>query len=103
MIDAVLNDWLNHQLESASSEPARDSRIAASLPPPIAPGPTSDLAGFQAAVWRDPDLQQQLRDTEDRAAFVALVIRLAAERGYTTTADEVDRAMREGRRRVRQP
>jgi hypothetical protein len=89
VIDALVDPWLQAQLTSAERAVDRSS----------AP---SDLERFRAAVRRDVSLQQRLRNVEDRDAFIALAVRLASESGCRTTADEIDGAMREARRRWRE-
>lgn len=64
-------------------------------------GPPVSAGGFQAfrnLVLHDPALQEALRCSPDRAAFVALVVRLGAERGCTFSAGDVSTAMQANRR-----
>jgi len=56
------------------------------------------FARFRNEVLADVDLQAALRDTTDRAAFVAAVVRVAAERGHAVTPDDVDAALTASRR-----
>jgi hypothetical protein len=90
VLDALVNPWLVEQLTDAE-------RVA------DGPAPESDLERFRRAVVRDVALQRRLSSVDDRNAFVALAIQLASERGCRTTADEIDRAMQEARRRWREP
>ena len=53
---------------------------------------------FRQLVLVDDSLQQQLRETPDRAAFFNLVLRLGRERGCQFTAEDVEDALLEGRR-----
>lgn len=63
----------------------------------------SDLDRFRRLVLQDSSLQEQLRDIDDHDAFIALVVKLAAEGGYGITAAEIDDAMRRTRQRWREP
>lgn len=97
VVDAVVNGWLEEQLAQAErANPASAATSAA----PVSPAPSA-LEEFRKAVQCDLSLQRRLCDVEDREAFIATAIRLAAESGLQTTADEIDRAMRETRRRAR--
>ena len=53
---------------------------------------------FRTLVFADAALQAQLRAVADEERFIALVVRLGAERGYEFTADDVRAAMRAARR-----
>ncbi len=91
VLDVVVNAWLEDQMAAA-----RPSRVETAAPPV-----RSGLQQFIAAVQEDVALQHRLRAVDDRAAFIALVIEAAAERGLSTTAGEIDGAMRDTRRRAR--
>lgn len=56
------------------------------------------LAQFRQLVFTDKQLQEQLREMTDREEFIAFVVRLGSERGYDFTPDDVEEAMRSGRR-----
>jgi hypothetical protein len=56
------------------------------------------LRGFRSMVLADPVLQGELRRTADRAAFVALVVIRARERGCDLEAADVERALDAGAR-----
>ncbi len=56
------------------------------------------LTEFRELVLQTEELQAELWRTPDRAAFVALLVRLGAARGYDFTPAEVDAALRAGRR-----
>jgi predicted ribosomally synthesized peptide with nif11-like leader len=49
---------------------------------------------FRQLVLRDTVLQEQLRSTPEREAFIALVLRMGEERGYAFTVEDVEAAMR---------
>jgi predicted ribosomally synthesized peptide with nif11-like leader len=53
---------------------------------------------FRALVFEDAALQAQLRTVDGVDNFIALTIRLGAERGYSFTTEDVTTAMREARR-----
>jgi hypothetical protein len=55
------------------------------------------LEQFKHLVFGDDALAGLLRAEEDRERFVALVVRLGAERGFVFTAGEVEGAMCEAR------
>jgi hypothetical protein len=54
----------------------------------------TSLAQFQQLVLQDLTLQARLREVADRESFVALVLRLGAERGCPVGAEEVEAALR---------
>lgn len=53
---------------------------------------------FRLIVLHDQTLQEQLRAAPDWPAFLALALRLAQERGCDIVAEDVESALREGRR-----
>jgi hypothetical protein len=57
-----------------------------------------NLERFRQLVLADRDLHQQLRQTSDLDGFVALAVRLGAERACAFTEQEVRAALRECRR-----
>lgn len=60
--------------------------------------PDSDVARFRQIVLADRGLQDRLRVPEERAEFVETAVRTALENGISLTADEVETALRMGRR-----
>ena len=56
------------------------------------------LERFRQLVLQDPVLQARLRETDNREAFLALVVQLAEALGYQLTAEEVETALRISRR-----
>jgi hypothetical protein len=58
----------------------------------------SPFERFRRLVLRDVSLQAQLRPVTDEAAFIALTVRLGAERGFVFTEEEVQVALRRERR-----
>jgi hypothetical protein len=56
-----------------------------------------NLERFGGLVLADRDLHDQLRKTASQEAFIALAIRLGAERGCVFTAPVVEAAVRERR------
>ena len=53
---------------------------------------------FSELVCTDAALQERLRAAADEDSFLALVVRLGAERGYDFTAADVRAAMQAARR-----
>jgi hypothetical protein len=49
---------------------------------------------FRQLVLQDTALQERLRSTPDRAAFLALVLRMGEERGYSFGVEDVEAAIR---------
>jgi hypothetical protein len=60
--------------------------------------PQQNLERFGELVLTDCELHDQLRATANEAAFVALAVRLGAERGCEFTATVVQAAINEKRR-----
>lgn len=56
------------------------------------------LKEYREAVLDDRELQDGLREIDDRAEFTRLVVRQADERGFELTADDVEEALHSGRR-----
>lgn len=56
------------------------------------------LARFRELVLADPRLHDQLRATPTEAEFLALIVRLGAERGCELSVPVVQAAIREQRR-----
>ncbi len=57
-----------------------------------------DLERFRYQVLQDALLQKQLREVEDREAFVRLLVRLGQEHGCSFGVEEVAVAMQASRR-----
>jgi hypothetical protein len=55
--------------------------------------PENGLEQFRQFALQDEALQKRLRETDGRQEFVALMLRLGAERGYRFTAEEVEEAL----------
>lgn len=53
---------------------------------------------FRAVVLADLDMQRKLRDVNDREEFVQVVVETARRAGFFVTAEDVDGALRSGRR-----
>ncbi|HEX8180306.1 MAG TPA: Nif11-like leader peptide family natural product precursor [Pyrinomonadaceae bacterium] len=53
---------------------------------------------FRQLVFADEALQRELRAAPGGDSFLALTVRLGAERGYSFTVEEVAEAMRASRR-----
>ena len=60
--------------------------------------PREAFERFRALVLREPELQARLRDVQDSAAFLELVVRLGGERGCHFTSEEVQAVWQEARR-----
>ncbi len=54
----------------------------------------NSLEQFRRLVLQDETLQKQLRETAGRQEFIALMLRLGAERGHGFTAEEIEEALR---------
>lgn len=54
--------------------------------------------GFRSVVLADLDVQRKLRDVNHREEFVQVIVELAGQAGFKITAEDVDGAMRDGRR-----
>jgi hypothetical protein len=94
VIDCVVDDWLRALL------PAEITAAAVGAPPAPARHPRSpeDLARFRELVLADADLTEQLCDIVDRQLFVERVVRLGQERGCRFADEDVEEALRAGRR-----
>jgi len=57
-------------------------------------GNPAELERFRLEVLAHLDLQQQLRETDDRQRFVELLVSLGSAHGYRFTAIEVEEALR---------
>ncbi len=56
------------------------------------------LSEFRGIIFSDVALREKLREITDRQEFVRLIVEMGRERGCAFTADEVDNALRDGRR-----
>jgi hypothetical protein len=101
VIDTVVNAWLSGQLSLGTRPDGSARSLLAQAATTDAPA--TDLDRLRAAVWDDLSLQERLRRADDRDAFIAVVLAIASDRGLTTSAADIDRAMRETRRFARQP
>jgi hypothetical protein len=105
VIDALVNPWLEDQLRIGDDTAGQPSQCAE--PRPIdarassSSRPALGLEGFQAAVATNAALQAELQGFAARDAFVTRAARMAAEHGYETSPAEIDRVMRDTRRRFR--
>jgi hypothetical protein len=87
VIDCKLNEWLRGLLppdESIQSESHQNGK-----------GPSSpeDLQLFRQVVLKDLNLQERLRQTDDRESFVRLVVGLGRQLGYRFNTIDVDNAL----------
>lgn len=60
--------------------------------------PEADFESFRRLVLQDLSLQVQLRDEPDQQNFIALAVRLGAERDCHFTADDVLKEIQTSRR-----
>lgn len=60
--------------------------------------PEADFEAFRRLVLQDVRLQTQLAGEPDQQQFIALAVRLGAERDYSFTADDVFQAIHAERR-----
>ncbi|MFP2907633.1 Nif11-like leader peptide family natural product precursor [Pyxidicoccus sp. 3LFB2] len=60
--------------------------------------PRDDFERFRHLVLEDVALQEALRDTADVPGFIALAMKLGAERGCHFTAEELRETLRAARR-----
>lgn len=56
------------------------------------------LSEFRGIVFSDLSLQNKLLEIEDRQEFVRLIVESGRERGCEFTVEEVENALRDGRR-----
>jgi hypothetical protein len=93
VIDCAVNEWLRGQLPSEITTP--ETSRPPDEPPPRSP---ENLARFRTLVHEDAALAEELRDIIDRQLFVERVVRLGAERGCRFAPEDVEEALRAGRR-----
>ena len=60
--------------------------------------PDKDFQEFRKAVFRDPELQRDLQNIEDQSRFKDVVVTKATTMGIELTVEDVETAMRNGRR-----
>lgn len=60
--------------------------------------PDKDFQEFRKAVFRDPELQRDLQNIEDQVRFKDVVVTKATTMGIDLTVEDVEAAMRNGRR-----
>ncbi len=60
--------------------------------------PNADVVKFREIVFADRSLQDRLRQPEERAEFVDTAVRAAFENGISLTPDDIENALRNGRR-----
>lgn len=56
------------------------------------------LSEFRQLIFSDINRQKKLREIKDRQEFIGLIVEMGRERDYDFTADEVENALRDGRR-----
>jgi hypothetical protein len=61
-----------------------------------------DLERFRERVLREPALQERLMQAPDTRSFTELAVGLGAEQGCAFTAEELQAAMQEARRALRE-
>jgi hypothetical protein len=57
-----------------------------------------DFERFRSEVFRDQELQIELREIMDRQEFIARAVQIGSEHGYGFTAKQVEEAMRANHR-----
>lgn len=60
--------------------------------------PDADIAKFRELVLADRGLQDRLRTPEERREYIEAAVRVARDNGVDITPDEVETALRNGRR-----
>ena len=88
VIDAVVNDWVRCLFQAAITAGGGNH-----LPPEV----VTAFDRFREVVFKEPELQEQLLLTPDRASFVELAVELGRDRGYVFDRDLVESAIRRGR------
>ena len=89
VIDAQVNPWARRLIETFAANPL--SQYEASVEP-------SGFDQFRELVLEDEGLQSRLLTTSGHDAFLALTVELGRERGCEFTVDDVESAVRAGRR-----
>ncbi|MNZ83762.1 hypothetical protein D3C78_1024990 [compost metagenome] len=88
MIDCRPSVWLDQAIAEG----------AATTPKPGVGHAAQALAQFRRLLESDPQLCRTLQRVTDRETFIATTLTLAAERGLTFSREELQAAMRHGRR-----
>lgn len=88
VIDCELNGWLRDLLPPDGSIESESNQDGTGLSSP------EDLQSFRQTVLNDLNLQERLRQTDDRESFIRLVVGLGRQLGYRFTANDVDNALR---------
>jgi hypothetical protein len=90
VLDLVVNDWLRDRIPFGSDQ---DRPQPTFPPPPPSPAAVQALRAFRERAKRDPTLQAELREIEDRILFIDETVRLGAEHGFEFGAVEVEAAL----------
>lgn len=96
VIDVVINDWLRERVpfEAPDSDDAEVGRIVEQL---SAEQAIANYALFRERAIGDPVLQARLFATSDRQLFTQEMLRLGVAEGLPFRAEEVERAVSDGR------
>ncbi len=87
VVDCVANDWFHSQLEAGDDGPVGANDLDA-----------RGFDRFRELVLSDRTLQETCACETDRAGFIALLVRLGTERGFTFANGDVEDALRAARR-----
>jgi len=88
VIDCQLNEWIRGFLPPDESIESQSNESDEGLSSP------AELQRFRQTVLNDLNLQQRLRQTDDRESFIRLLVGLGRQLGYSFTAADADNAMR---------
>lgn len=94
VMDCAIDDWLLQLFPADAFTPAMPDPAATAT----SPFSLAQLESFRQAVLGDTALQQRLRATSDRSAFVRLVVEIGAEQGYRLVPEDIHEGMRQARR-----
>jgi Aspartyl/Asparaginyl beta-hydroxylase len=97
VVDCVVNDWLRSMIPRDEAE-SEDRFPTASPGVEKSEASREDFERFRRLVLEDTTLQERLRQTPNLKSFVSLTLRLGDEHGCRFTVDDVEDALREGRR-----
>jgi hypothetical protein len=100
VVDAPFTPWMQEQFAQAERANQESVVVAAEVPSSTA---ASNLDSFRRLVLNDESLQGRLKDIHDRDEFLVAAVRLATDVGLPITRDEMDDAMKQARRRWREP
>ncbi|MFN0314576.1 MAG: aspartyl/asparaginyl beta-hydroxylase domain-containing protein [Burkholderiales bacterium] len=98
VIDCKVNDWLA-SLFAGGERPSPNENPDQGWAAAQDHARGRDLLAFKEWVWADQEMQNRLWNIQDRALFVREVLGLANERGFDVTEEEIERTMRDARRR----